>query len=47
MKETIKRPLAKKSFSWRSLIWIFLAWLLFLYLFGGLLSPAPSARTIS
>ena len=47
MKETIKRPLAKKPFSWRTLIWVFLAWLLFLYLFSGLLSPAPSTQTIS
>jgi cell division protease FtsH len=47
MKETIKRPLAKKPFNWRTLIWMFLVWVLFLYLFSGILSPTPAARTIS
>jgi cell division protease FtsH len=47
MKETIKRPLTKKPLNWRSLIWVFVAWLLIIYLFGGLMSPKPSERTIS
>jgi cell division protease FtsH len=47
MKETMKRPMAKKPFDWRTLLWVFLAWLLFIYLFRGFFSPAPPSRTIS
>jgi cell division protease FtsH len=47
MKETIKRPLAKKPINWHTLVWLFLAWLLFIYFFQGLLFPAPTARTLS
>jgi cell division protease FtsH len=47
MKENIKHPLGKKPFNWQTWIWVLLAWLMFLYLFRGVFSPAPSARTIS
>jgi cell division protease FtsH len=47
MKETIKRPLGQKPVNWKTLIWVLLAWLLFLYFLGGLISPTPTARTIS
>jgi len=47
MKETIKRPLAKKPYNWRTLIWVFLAWLLFIYFFQRLIFPAPTAHTLS
>ncbi|MGD8738863.1 MAG: ATP-dependent zinc metalloprotease FtsH [Desulfobacterales bacterium] len=47
MKENIKPLLGKKPVNWRTLMWVLLAWLLLLYLFGGLISPTPVARTIS
>jgi cell division protease FtsH len=47
MKENIKPLLGKKPVNWRTLMWVLLAWLLLLYLFGGLISPTPAARTIS
>jgi hypothetical protein len=47
VKETIKRPLAKKPYNWRTLIWVFLAWLLFIYFFQRLIFPAPTAHTLS
>ena len=47
MKETMKRPLAKKPNNWHTLIWVLLAWLLFIYLFRGVFFPASPGRTIS
>jgi cell division protease FtsH len=47
MKQNIKPPLGKKPINWRTLIWVLLGWFLLLYLFGGLISPTPAARTIS
>jgi cell division protease FtsH len=47
MTDQIKRPLAQKSFNWRSIIWILAAWFLIVYLYSAYTQQPQDRETLS